>query len=170
MLVIIGCGLSSLITSGWRHDVALFNIEYENMFSGTSSNPNAYISAIIGAFWAYSGYDATCLISEEIKDPFNRNMVGSALISMTTVTFIYILTNFSYFLLLSPQEILSSEAVAVTFAAKFSNTFAVAMKAFVCVSIFGSLNISFINGSRQALAASRRGHLPKQLSLVNVER
>ena len=170
LLVIIASGLSCLILPGFRNDVAWFNIEYENMFLGTSTNPNNYVSAIIGAFWAYSGYDATCLIAEEIKEPFKKNMIGSAVISISTVTFVYILTNFSYFLLLSPSEVLSSDAVAVTFGNKFHPAFGYVIKGFVCLSIFGSINVGLINGSRQALAAARRGHLPKQLSLVNVDR
>ena len=170
LIVIIGFGMSSLIIPGLRNDVAWSYIEYENMFRGTTDNPNSYVSAIIGAFWAYSGYDATCDIVEEIKEPFNRNMLGSAVISMLTVSFVYILTNFSYFLLLSPIEFLSTDAVAITFGEKFSVGFAFVIKAFVCLSIFGSINVGLINGSRQALAAARRGQMPRQLSLVNVDR
>ena len=170
LLVIIASGISSLITNDLRNDVARFNIQYENMISGTSDQPNAYISAIIGAFWAYSGYDATCEIAEEIKEPFKRNMLGAATIALTIVTFVYILTNFSYFLLLSPSELLSSDAVAVSFGNKFHPIFGIVIKGFVCLSIFGSINVGLINGSRLALVAARRGHLPKQLSLVNINR
>ena len=162
--------MSSLITTSLQNKNAWSNIQYENMFLGTSDSPNSYVSAIIGAFWAYSGYDATSYIVEEIKDPFQRNMLGSAIISMITVCMVYMLTNFSYFLLLTPIEMLSSNAVAITFGAKFSSVFAIVLKVFVCLSIFGSLNVSWINGSREALAAARRGHLPKQLSLVNLNR
>ena len=162
--------MSSLIVSGTQNTHAWSNIQYKNMFLGTTDNPNSYVSAIIGAFWAYSGYDATSNIIEEIKHPFKRNMVGSAVISMMTVSFVYVLTNFSYFLLLTPTEILATDAVAITFGAKFSVAFALALKAFVCLSIFGSINIGLINGSRMGLAAARRRHLPRQLSLVNVNR
>ena len=170
LVVIIISGLSCLLTPGIRNDIAHFNIQYENLVLGTSNRPDAYVSAIIGAFWAYSGYDATSLIVEEIKEPLKRNMLGSAIISISTVTFVYILTNFSYFLLLSPSEILSSDAVAVTFGNKFHPIFGTAIKGFVCLSIFGSINVGLISGSRLALAAARRGHLPKQLSLVNINR
>ena len=170
LLVIIASGLSSLLTSGLKNDVARFNIQYENLVLGTSYQPDAYISAIIGAFWAYSGYDATCVIAEEIKEPFKRNMLGAATIALSTVTFVYILTNFSYFLLLSPSELLSSDAVAVSFGNKFHPIFGMVIKGFVCLSIFGSINVGLINGSRLALVAARRGHLPKQLSLVNINR
>ena len=150
--------------------MAQFNIQYENLILGTSNRPDAYISAIIGAFWAYSGYDATNLIVEEIKEPFKKNLLGAAIVSLSTVTFVYILTNFSYFLLLSPSEMLSSDAVAVTFGNKFHPMFGSIIKGFVCLSIFGSINVGLISGSRLALVAARRGHLPKQLSLVNINR
>ena len=162
--------MSSLVIPGLRNDSAWFNISYENIFVGTSTDPNAYVSAIIGAFWAYSGYHATCSIAEEIKEPLKRNIVGAAVMSIINVTAIYILTNLSYFLLLTPIEVLSSDAVAVTFGAKFHLAFALVIKAFVCLSVLGSMNISLINGSRQVFAAARRGHLPAQLALLNIER
>ena len=92
LLFIIGAGLSCLLIPGLRNDVAQFNIQYENLILGTSNRPDAYISAIIGAFWAYSGYDATNLIVEEIKEPFKKNLLGAAIVSLSTVTFVYILT------------------------------------------------------------------------------
>ena len=159
-----------LVIPGIRQGFELFNIKYENFFLGTTSNPNLYVSALIGTFWSYSGYTATGNIAEEIKDPLKKNVVGSAIISVLGVTVIYILTNFLYFLILSPIELLSSDAVAVTLAAKFYMPFAIIIRAFVCLSIFGSMNIGIINGSREVLSASRRGHLPVQLSLLSVKR
>ena len=170
LIVIIGFGISCLVIPGLRNDIAWFNISSENIFIGTKSNPNAYVSAIIAAFWAYSGYDATCDIAEEIKDPLKRNILGAAVTSILNVTAIYILANLSYFLLLSPTEILSSEAVAVTFGAKFSLAFGLVIKAFVCLSILGSMNITMVNASRYILSAARRGHLPAQLSLISIQR
>ena len=159
-----------LVIPGRLNDIAWFNLSFQSLFYGTTSNPNAYVSALIGAFWAYSGYHSTGIIVEEIKEPLGRNLWFAGVISMLTVTAVYILTNVSYFLLLSPIEMLATDAVAITFGTKFSIVFAYVIKAFVCLSTFGTININLINGSRETLAASRNQHLPRQLSLINIKR
>lgn len=44
-----------------------------------------------------------------------RNLPRAICISMPVVTIIYVITNVAYFAVLSPDEILSSDAVAVSY-------------------------------------------------------
>ena len=62
-------------------------------------------------------------IIEELKDPV-KNLPRAIAISCTLVTVVYVLTNISFYTILSPQEVLSSGAVAVTFADKAFGMFA----------------------------------------------
>lgn len=54
-------------------------------------------------------------IIEELKDPI-KNLPRAIAISCTLVTVVYVFTNIAFYTTLSPQEVLGSAAVAVTFA------------------------------------------------------
>lgn len=87
---------------------------------------------------------------------------------MPVVTIIYVITNVAYFVVLTPDEILSSDAVAVTFANTTLGWFAWIMPLFVACSTFGSLNGAIFASSRLFFVGARNGHLPAAISLVNI--
>lgn len=118
-----------------------------------------------------------------------RNLPRAICISMPVVTVIYVVTNVAYFAVLSPDEILSSDAVAVsaaklsciweifisvyfqlqvTFAQKMLGMFAWVMPLFVACSTFGSLNGAIFASSRLFFVGARNGHLPAAISLINI--
>ena len=51
-------------------------------------------------------------MTEELREPY-RNLPRSIYLSLPLVTCIYVLANISYLLVLSPAEMLSSDAIAV---------------------------------------------------------
>ena len=51
-------------------------------------------------------------MTEELRDPY-RNLPRSIYLSLPLVTCIYVLANVSYLLVLSPEEMLASDAIAV---------------------------------------------------------
>jgi len=77
-------------------------------------------------------------------------------------------TNIAYFSVLSPDEILSSDAVAVTFGDKMLGVFSWIMPFAVACSTFGSLNGAIFASSRLFFVGARNGHLPAAISLINV--
>ncbi len=85
---------------------------------------------------------------------------------MTTVTVIYLLANLAYLAVLTPQEILASEAVAMTFGGKIFSGIFWLMPLIVACSTFGTMNNGILSGSRTTIAASRQGHLPTFLRLI----
>lgn len=62
-------------------------------------------------------------IIEELKDPV-KNLPRAIAISCTLVTVVYVCTNVAFYTILSPMEVLGSEAVAVTFANRTFGIFA----------------------------------------------
>ena len=51
-------------------------------------------------------------VTEEMKDPY-KDMPRAIYISIPVVTIIYVLANVAYFVLVTPEEIKTSDAVAV---------------------------------------------------------
>ena len=85
---------------------------------------------------------------------------------MAIVTSLYILANLAYISVLTPTEIISANAVAVTFGGKITPVLFYIIPCFVALSAFGGLNSNIMNTSRLLLVASRQNHLPSLFSLV----
>jgi amino acid transporter len=78
------------------------------------------------------------------------------------------LVNVAYFAVLSADEILESNAVAVTFASHILGPFAHLMPLCVAASCVGGLNGSLFGPSRMFYVGARNGQLPELLSMINV--
>ncbi|GLD62774.1 cystine/glutamate transporter [Lates japonicus] len=59
---------------------------------------------------------------------------------MLVVTSCYVLTNVAYYTVMTAEELLASDAVAVTFAEKMMGNFSIAVPVFVALSCYGSMN------------------------------
>uniref|UniRef100_A0A670YEM6 Solute carrier family 7 member 11 n=1 Tax=Pseudonaja textilis TaxID=8673 RepID=A0A670YEM6_PSETE len=89
---------------------------------------------------------------------------------LTVVTVCYVLTNVSYYAVLTPQEILSSDAVAVSFTDKVFKNISPAILILVALSCFGALNGGIFAASRMLFAAAREGQWPALFSMIHLER
>ncbi|KAL8207075.1 UNVERIFIED_CONTAM: hypothetical protein K2H54_043825 [Gekko kuhli] len=89
---------------------------------------------------------------------------------MVIVTVGYVLTNVAYFTAISPEDLLMSKAVAVTFSERLLGSFSLAVPIFVALSCFGSMNGGVFAVSRMFYVASREGHLPEILSMIHVRK
>jgi len=110
----------------------------ENLWSGTVFTAESVVYAIFSGSFAFSGWQAMSTMMEELKDPEKwvehcdfmtwtsyiqsintsfidnfRNLPRAIFISVAIVTLVYVLTNLAYFTVLTPAEMISSDAVAV---------------------------------------------------------
>uniref|UniRef100_A0A182QT17 Amino acid permease/ SLC12A domain-containing protein n=1 Tax=Anopheles farauti TaxID=69004 RepID=A0A182QT17_9DIPT len=139
----------------------------EDPFANSKVQPGFIAVAFYNGLFSYSGWNYLNFVTEELKDPY-RNLPRAICISMPMVTIIYVITNIAYFAVLPPDEMLSSQAVAVTFAEKMLSFMAWTMPLFVACSTFGSLNGAIFASSRLFFVGARNGHLPAALSLINI--
>ncbi|KAI8488847.1 hypothetical protein Bbelb_333650 [Branchiostoma belcheri] len=91
-------------------------------------------------------------------------------ISVPLVTVMFVLTNIAYFTAMSPDELLASDAVAVTFANRLLGTMSWIIPLAVAVSTFGTLLTNTLAFSRPWMVAAREGTLPRILSMIQIDR
>nr|CAD7588773.1 unnamed protein product [Timema genevievae] len=120
----------------------------------TTTEPGFIALAFYSGLFSYSGWNLPKAIS----------------ISMPLVTIIYVFTNIAYFVVLTKDEILSSNAVAVTFGDKLLGVMSWTMPFFVACSTFGALNGAIFASSRLFFVGARNGHLPAAIALINVDK
>ena len=157
LVIIIIAGMCSLVLS----KASMLNVSFEGPM-----NIGSFSLAIYSGLWTYSGWAHINAVTEEIRNP-KRNLPLSIMIAIPVVTFIYVMTNISYFSVISTTEIMSSEAVAVTFGQKVLGDLWYSMPVFVALSIFGALITSVFSTARIYYAGSRDGLLPASLSFLH---
>lgn len=99
---------------------------------------------------------------------FQVTLPRALMIAIPLVTCLYLLVNVSYLAAMTPSELLSSGAVAVTWGDKVLGSWAWLISLSVALSTFGSSNGTFFSGGRVCYIAAREGHMPDILSMAHV--
>uniref|UniRef100_A0A674K970 Solute carrier family 7 member 11 n=1 Tax=Terrapene triunguis TaxID=2587831 RepID=A0A674K970_9SAUR len=99
-----------------------------------------------------------------------RNIPLSVIVSLLIVTLGYLLINVSYYAVLTAEEVLASEAVAVSFVDRAFKSISSAIPILVALSCFGSLNGGIFAAARMLFAASREGQWPPLFSMIHRRR
>ncbi|XP_025057590.1 solute carrier family 7 member 13 [Alligator sinensis] len=162
-LSIIAIGGIVLLVRGRKENLARF----ENAFSSEVPDASQIAEAFFQGLYAYGGWWSLNYMAEEMKNP-SRNIPLTVMTALPAVTVFYLLVNISYLTVLTPKEIVSSVAVAVTWADRVIPAVAWIIPLSVAVSIFGALNSSMFTLGRLSYAGSQSGHLPVLISMLNV--
>jgi APA family basic amino acid/polyamine antiporter len=116
-----------------------------------------FFAALVGALWAYDGWNNVSMVSSEIRSP-QRNLPIALIAGTALVIAIYILANLAYFYVLPAAAVASSERVAADMMRQIlGNPGAAAVSFAAMVSIFAALNGSILSGARVPYAMARDG-------------
>ncbi|XP_029455615.1 cystine/glutamate transporter-like isoform X3 [Rhinatrema bivittatum] len=142
---------------------------FQNAFDTSKMDLDNLPLAFYSGMFAYGGWFYINFVTEEVVNP-ERTIPITVIISLITVTIGYILTNVSYHTILSIEEVLESEAVAMSFADQTLKGFSSAIPLLVAMSCFGSLHGGIFASARMLFAASREGHWPSLFSMIHIQR
>jgi APA family basic amino acid/polyamine antiporter len=117
-------------------------------------------AAMLGALWAYDGWQNVAPLAGEIRDP-QRNLPRAFVGGTLVVAALYLFVNAAYYFALAPLEVASvspSSSVATEVLKRFLGPMAVSMTAIaLMVSSFGALHASVLANSRIPFAMARDG-------------
>ncbi|KAI1895138.1 hypothetical protein AGOR_G00103220 [Albula goreensis] len=142
---------------------------FENSFEGTKVGISPIGVAFYQGLWSYDGWNNLNYVIEELKHP-EVNLPRAVMIAIPMVTVLYLLVNVSYLAAMTPRELMSSSAVAVTWGNKVLGSWGWLMSLAAALSAFGSLNGTFFSGGRVCFVAAREGHMPDILAMAHVHR
>ena len=129
-----------------------------------------FIAAMLGALWAYDGWNNVTLVAGEVQNP-GRNLPRALIGGTILIMGLYLLANVAYFYTLSPTEIASistKSSVATEVAKQFLGPLAISfIAAALLSSTFGTLHTSILTGARVPYAMARDGLFPRSLSHVS---
>ncbi|KAG8229592.1 hypothetical protein J437_LFUL002315 [Ladona fulva] len=159
LVIIIIAGLTYLFLGNSTY--------FEGIFEGSTSDPGKIAVSFYSGIFSYAGWNYLNFMTEELKNPY-QNLPRAIYISLPLVTVIYALANVAYLAVLTPNEMIASNAIAVTFGDKVLGWMSWIMPLFVAVSAFGGLSVHIMTSSRLCFVGARQGQLPSMLSLINV--
>ncbi len=116
-----------------------------------------FIAALVGALWAYDGWNNVGMVASEVKNP-QRNLPLALIGGTLGVIAVYMLANWAYFRVLSPGEVGAHKLVAAEMMQRVGGSAgASAVSIAAMISIFAALNGSILTGARVPYAAARDG-------------
>uniref|UniRef100_A0A672FJI9 b(0,+)-type amino acid transporter 1 n=1 Tax=Salarias fasciatus TaxID=181472 RepID=A0A672FJI9_SALFA len=139
-----------------------------NAFDSPSLSFGSVGLAFYNGLWAYDGWNQLNFITEELKNP-SRNLPLAIIIGIPLVSVCYVMINLAYFSVLTPNELLVSQAVAVSYGDKVLYPVAWIVPLFVAFSTFGAANGSCFTAGRLAYVAGRQGHTVEILSYISLK-
>jgi len=129
-----------------------------------------FIAAMLGALWAYDGWNNVTLVAGEVQNP-QRNLPRALIGGMLLIMGLYLFVNLAYFYAMSPTDIASvstKSSVATEVAQRFLGPVAVSfIAAALLSSTFGTLHTSILTGARVPYAMARDDLFPRSLSRVS---
>jgi basic amino acid/polyamine antiporter, APA family len=171
LVLSVGIGAFLFAAGDWGH-LAQSGIAgtCEGVAGSARGGVAGFGAAMLGALWAYDGWQNVAPLSGEIRDP-QRNLPRAFVGGTLTVAALYLFVNTAYFFALTPLEVANvpaSSSVATEVLKRFLGPLAVSMTAVaLMVSSFGALHASVLANSRIPFAMARDGLFFRSLARLS---
>uniref|UniRef100_A0A8C6M2P3 Si:ch73-352p4.8 n=1 Tax=Nothobranchius furzeri TaxID=105023 RepID=A0A8C6M2P3_NOTFU len=142
---------------------------FQNGFEVDSLTLDRLPLAFYNGLYAYGGWFYLNFVTEEVINP-NRNIPVAIIFSIVTVTVFYVLVNVAYYTVMTPAELLLSDAVAVVSFPDIYTGLASVIPILVALSCLGALNGGFFGSPRMLFVGAREGHWPRIFSMIHIRR
>jgi APA family basic amino acid/polyamine antiporter len=161
LVLSVGIGAAVFAAGDWSHlTQSGLGGTCEGVASSARGGIAGFGAAMLGALWAYDGWQNVAPLAGEIRDP-QRNLPRAFVGGTLVVAALYLFVNAAYYFALTPLEIASvplSSSVATEVLKRFLGPMAVSMTAVaLMISSFGSLHASVLAHSRVPFAMARDG-------------
>jgi APA family basic amino acid/polyamine antiporter len=161
LLLSVGLGAMLLADGSWAHfALASDGGACEGVPAAARGGVAGFGAAMLGALWAYNGWNEVTYVAEEVKDP-QRNLPLALIGGIGVIATLYVLVNAAYFYVLTPAEVAgisASSAVATEVATRvLGSGAATVMAGVLAMSIFGALQITSLVCARIPYAMARDG-------------
>jgi APA family basic amino acid/polyamine antiporter len=171
VVLVVGVGAFLFAQGDWQH---VLMTDAGGACEGVSPSARGGLmgfgAAMLGALWAYDGWNNVAPLSGEVRDP-QRTLPRAFLFGTAGVGALYVFANLAYYYVLTPTEIAgvsASSSVATEVASRFMGAAAVTMMAAaLMVSSFGSLHTSTLASARFPYAMARDGLFFRSLSAIS---
>ncbi|CAD5216349.1 unnamed protein product [Bursaphelenchus xylophilus] len=141
---------------------------FENSFDGTTKDPGGIALALYASLYAYNGWDILNFGTDEVENP-RKSLPIAGLGSIISAAVLYVGINVAYMSVLTKEEFLIGDTVAVQFARRSMGDFSYVVPFLIGVLLLGNLNTTIFGCSRYVLAGARNGYFPSYLKTLNPE-
>ncbi len=161
LVLAIAIGAFCFAPGDWTHLGASGMLgSCEGVASSARGGVAGFGAAMLGALWAYDGWNNVAPLAGEIRDP-QRNLPRAFIGGLLVVAALYLLVNTAYYYTLTPLQIAdipTSSSVATEVLKRFLGPVAISLTAVaMMISSFGSLHASVLANSRIPFAMARDG-------------
>jgi APA family basic amino acid/polyamine antiporter len=172
VLLVLGVGVGAFFyqDGSWAH-LTMRNLGGTcEKVAVTGGGFSGFAAAMLGALWAYDGWNNVSYVAGEVKHP-DRNLPLALISSMFIVMALYVLVNVSYYYVLTPTQIASvspASSVAAEATLRVLGPLAVSLiAAIMLLSSWGSLQTSILGTARIPFAMARDGIFFESLARVS---
>jgi APA family basic amino acid/polyamine antiporter len=157
----VGVGAFAFAAGDWSHFAGSgLGGKCDGVASSARGGIAGFGAAMLGALWAYDGWQNVAPLAGEVRDP-QRNLPLAFVGGTLVVAALYLFVNVAYYYALTPLQIAgvpASSSVATEVLKRFLGPMAVSMTAVaLMVSSFGALHASVLANSRIPFAMARDG-------------
>jgi APA family basic amino acid/polyamine antiporter len=148
----VGAGAFILADGNWTHyALSAVGGACDGVPAAARGGLAGFGAAMLGAMWAYNGWNEVTYVAGEVKDP-SRNLPRAIIGGIGIIATLYVFANLAYFYVLPPAAVASispASAVATEVVARFLGPAAGGlMAAALAMSVFGSLLVVALVSAR----------------------